>query len=141
MTEQREIKYNWSKEFKAIFLFLFAILGFLFIPRPRLTIYLVIVSLVLLVIGAYIKINNLRIIRPIFYLTLCFYNVLSLVYMVQYFLRKDLDNKIYQNFLYPFINEGKIDIGHIIWIYVLTITLILMQRKTGSSSGVDDDRQ
>lgn len=102
-------------------------------------IFLSLASLILIVLAFYISENRLRLIRPIFYILICFYNVLSLYFMVQYF--KDLDYKIYHKALYPFVIDDKIDLIYPIWIFALTLILILIQGKTSQTSGVDDDRQ
>lgn len=128
-------------EFKAIFILAFAILGFLFIPTERIFIYALLVTGLVILLSSYINTNNLSISKNIFYIIMALYNVISLFFMVQYVGDRNVNGGIYQYALYPFINEGAINFSYVIWIFVLSLFILIFGLKTGRPSGEEHDRQ
>lgn len=140
MSEKKDKKIEYIKETKALFLIIGSVLGLLFVKTDMLFIFSIIVSLVSLLTKIFILKNELSISKVLFNLFLAFYNVLSLFFMVQYFKSTDIDNKLYEMTLKPFFVDGKYLIFYIIWIFILTLIVLLMDVKFDRPSGETYDR-
>ena len=140
MTEIKEKKFEYGKECEAVFLSLFAIFAFLEVPDARKTIFAVFVSLLYFLLSIFIKDNNLRLAKNTFYTILAFFNVSSLIYMVQYFVGMKVDSQAYQNIFKPFFKDGIIQLGFVIWIFVLTLYLMILKQEKPRNHGDDYGR-
>jgi len=60
--------------------------------------------------------------------------------MVQYFKSTDIDNKLYEIALKPFFVDGKYLIFYIIWIFIFSLFILLMDLKFDRPSGETYDR-
>lgn len=140
MSEKKDKKIEYIKETKALFLIIGSVLGLLFVKTDMIFIFSIIVSLVLLLTKIFILENELSISKVLFNVFIAFYNVLSLFFMVQYFKSTDIDNKLYEIALKPFFVDGKYLIFYIIWIFILTLFVLLMDLKFDRPSGETYDR-
>ena len=55
--------------------------------------------------------------------------------MVQYFISKDVETKVYEKLLMPFFNNASFNIPLIIWIFVLTLFLQILQYQLNKPKG------
>lgn len=140
MSEKKDKKIEYIKETKALFLIIGSVLGLLFVKTDMIFIFSIIVSLVLLLTKIFILENELSISKVLFNIFVAFYNILSLFFMVQYFKSTDIDNKLYETALKPFFVDGKYLIFYIIWIFILTLFVLLMDLKFDRPSGETYDR-
>lgn len=140
MSEKKDKKIEYVKETKALFLIIGSVLGLLFVKTDMIFIFSIIVSLVLLLTKIFILENELSISKVLFNIFVAFYNILSLFFMVQYFKSTDIDNKLYETALKPFFVDGKYLIFYIIWIFILTLFVLLMDLKFDRPSGETYDR-
>lgn len=140
MSEKKDKKIEYIKETKALFLIIGSVLGLLFVKTDKIFIFSIIVSLVLLLTKIFILENELSISKVLFNVFIAFYNVLSLFFMVQYFKSTDIDNKLYEIALKPFFVDGKYLIFYIIWIFIFTLFILLMDLKFDRPSGETYDR-
>lgn len=140
MTEIKEKKFEYGKEVEAIFLSLFAIFAFLEVPDASKTIFAVFVSLLYFLLSIFIKDNKLRLAKNIFYTILAFFNVSSLLYMVQYFVGMKVDSQAYQYIFKAFFKDGIIQLGFVIWIFVLTLYLMILKQEKPRNHGDDYGR-
>ena len=140
MSEKKDKKIEYIKETKALFLIIGSVLGLLFVKTDKIFIFSIIVSLVLLLNKIFILENELSISKVLFNVFIAFYNVLSLFFMVQYFKSTDIDNKLYEIALKPFFVDGKYLIFYIIWIFIFTLFILLMDVKFDRPSGETYDR-
>lgn len=140
MSEKKDKKIEYIKETKALFLIIGSVLGLLFVKTDMIFIFSIIVSLVLLLTKIFILENELSISKVLFNIFVAFYNILSLFFMVQYFKSTDIDNKLYETALKPFFVDGKYLIFYIIWIFILTLFVLLMDWKFDRPSGETYDR-
>lgn len=140
MSEKKDKKIEYIKETKALFLIIGSVLGLLFVKTDKIFIFSIIVSLVLLLNKIFILENELSISKVLFNVFIAFYNVLSLFFMVQYFKSTDIDNKLYEIALKPFFVDGKYLIFYIIWIFIFTLFILLMDLKFDRPSGETYDR-
>ncbi|WP_073997284.1 hypothetical protein [Anaerococcus urinomassiliensis] len=138
MTETN--KENKKSELKAISLLLFVIVGFSFITKDRLMIFAAITSLILLIMGAYIRANNLKISKAIYYLVISFYNIASIFSLIEYFKGQESITKIEKYIFKPFIINDKIDIRYIGWILVLTTFLFILENMKKNPNEENNDR-
>ena len=138
MTETN--KENKKSELKAISLLLFVIVGFSFITKDRLIIFAILASLILLIVGAYIRANNLKISKAIYYLVISFYNIASIFSLVEYFKWQESITKIEKYIFKPFIINDKIDIRYIGWILVLTTFLFILENMKKNPNEENNDR-
>ena len=130
-----DVKERIYNEIKAIVLVLSSVLGFLAIKPFGLIIFTILVSIVFYLTVTYIKTNELRVSKYILNLLLAFYNVTTLLFMVQYFLDNSLDEKIYQVLLSPFVNDGSYKIAYIVWIFIYSLFLVIIQSDKFKASG------
>ena len=130
-----DVKERIYNEIKVIVLVLSSILGFLAIKSSSLLIFSILVSLVLYLVVTYINVNDLRISKHVLNLILAFYNVITLLFMVQYFIASNENMRVYQIFLAPFIDNGNYMISYIIWIFVYSLFLLLLQSDKVKFSG------
>lgn len=133
-------KENKKSELKAISLLLFVIVGFSFITKDRLMIFAAITSLILLIMGAYIRANNLKISKAIYYLVISFYNIASIFSLIEYFKGQESITKIEKYIFKPFIINDKIDIRYIGWILVLTTFLFILENMKKNPNEENNDR-
>ena len=138
MTETN--KENKKSELKAISLLLFVIVGFSFITKDRLIIFASLTSLIFLIVGAYIRANNLKISKAIYYLVISFYNIASIFSLVEYFKGQESLTKIEKYIFKPFIINDKIDIRYIGWILVLTTFLFILENMKKNPNEGNNDR-
>lgn len=139
MTDTNKEKINSKRELKALSLILFVIVGFSFITKDRLIIFAGLASLILLIVGAYIRANNLKISKAIYYLVISFYNVASIFSLVEYFKGQESLTKIEKYIFKPFIINDKIDIRYIGWILILTTFLFILENmKKNPNEGNND---
>lgn len=138
MTETN--KENKKSELKAISLLLFVIVGFSFITKDRLMIFAAITSLILLIMGAYIRANNLKKSKAIYYLVISFYNIASIFSLIEYFKGQESITKIEKYIFKPFIINDKIDIRYIGWILVLTTFLFILENMKKNPNEENNDR-
>ena len=138
MTETN--KENKKSELKAISLLLFVIVGFSFVTKDRLMIFAAITSLILLIMGAYIRANNLKISKAIYYLVISFYNIASIFSLIEYFKGQESITKIEKYIFKPFIINDKIDIRYIGWILVLTTFLFILENMKKNPNEENNDR-
>lgn len=138
MTETN--KENKKSELKALSLLLFVIVGFSFITKDRLMIFAAITSLILLIMGAYIRANNLKISKAIYYLVISFYNIASIFSLIEYFKGQESITKIEKYIFKPFIINDKIDIRYIGWILVLTTFLFILENMKKNPNEENNDR-
>lgn len=140
MSEKKDKKIEYIKETKALFLIIGSVLGLLFVKTDKIFIFSIIVSLILLLNKIFILENELSISKVLFNVFIAFYNVLSLFFMVQYFKSTDIDNKLYEIALKPFFVDGKYLIFYIIWIFIFSLFILLMDLKFDRPSGETYDR-
>lgn len=140
MTNTNKEKINSKRELKALSLILFVIVGFSFITKDRLIIFAILASLILLIVGAYIRENNLKISKAIYYLVISFYNVASIFSLVEYFKGQESLTKIEKYIFKPFIINDKIDIRYIGWILVLTTFLFILENMKKNPNEGNNDR-
>ncbi len=140
MTDTNKEKINSKRELKALSLILFVIVGFSFITKDRLIIFAILASLILLIVGAYIRENNLKISKAIYYLVISFYNVASIFSLVEYFKGQESLTKIEKYIFKPFIINDKIDIRYIGWILVLTTFLFILENMKKNPNEGNNDR-
>lgn len=140
MSEKKVKKIEYIKETKALFLIIGSVLGLLFVKTDKIFIFSIIVSLVLLLTKIFILKNELSISKVLFNVFIAFYNVLSLFFMVQYFKSTDIDNKLYEIALKRFFVDGKYLIFYIIWIFIFSLFILLMDLKFDRPSGETYDR-
>ena len=130
-----DVKERIYNEIKVIVLVLSSILGFLAIKSSSLLIFSILVSLVLYLVVTYINVNDLRISKHVLNLILAFYNVITLLFMVQYFLDSSLDSKVYEVFLNPFVDGGAYKIVYISWVFIYSLFLVVLQSDKFRASG------
>lgn len=139
MTDTNKEKINSKRELKALSLILFVIVGFSFITKDRLIIFAGLASLILLIVGAYIRANNLKISKAIYYLVISFYNIASIFSLLEYFKGQESLTKIEKYIFKPFIINDKIDIRYIGWILILTTFLFILENmKKNPNEGNND---
>ena len=140
MTDTNKKKINNRSELKALSLILFVIVGFSFITKTRLIIFAGLTSLILLIVGAYIRANNLKISKAIYYLFISFYNIASIFSLLEYFKGQESITKIEKYIFKPFIINDKIDIRYIGWILVLTTFLFILENMKKNPNEGNNDR-
>ena len=140
MTNTNKEKINSKRELKALSLILFVIVGFSFITKDRLIIFAILASLILLIVGAYIRANNLKVSKAIYYLVISFYNVASIFSLLEYFKGQESLTKIEKYIFKPFIINDKIDIRYIGWILVLTTFLFILENIKKNPNEGNNDR-
>ncbi|WP_282928755.1 hypothetical protein [Anaerococcus sp. Marseille-Q7828] len=140
MTDTNKEKINSKRELKALSLILFVIVGFSFITKDRLIIFAILASLILLIVGAYIRENNLKISKAIYYLVISFYNIASIFSLLEYFKGQESLTKIEKYIFKPFIINDKIDIRYIGWILILTTFLFILENMKKNPNEGNNDR-
>lgn len=132
MSDNKKIFYN---EAKVLIIILLSILGFLFVKKANFLAFAIITSIVFYLAIIFIESNNLKFSKHILNIILAFYNVISLLFMVQYFISGIDEVKIYEIFLHPFINDGVYKIEYIVWIFIYTLFLLIIQSSKPEFSG------
>ncbi|MBP2069863.1 MULTISPECIES: hypothetical protein [Anaerococcus] len=132
MSDNKKFFYN---EAKVLIIILLSILGFLFVKKANFLAFAIITSIVFYLAIIFIESNNLKFSKHILNIILAFYNVISLLFMVQYFISGIDEVKIYEIFLHPFINDGVYKIEYIVWIFIYTLFLLIIQSSKLEFSG------
>ena len=132
MSDNKKFFYN---EAKVLIIILLSILGFLFVKKANFLAFAIITSIVFYLAIIFIESNNLKFSKHILNIILAFYNVISLLFMVQYFISGIDEVKIYDIFLHPFINDGVYKIEYIVWIFIYTLFLLIIQSSKLEFSG------
>ncbi|BFL71851.1 hypothetical protein [Anaerococcus nagyae] len=132
MSDNKKFFYN---EAKVLIIILLSILGFLFVKKANFLAFAIITSIVFYLAIIFIESNNLKFSKHILNIILAFYNVISLLFMVQYFISGIDEVKIYEIFLHPFINDGVYKIEYIVWIFIYTLFLLIIQSSKLGFSG------
>lgn len=140
MTKSTEKKLEYGKEIEAIFISLFAIFAFIKVPDSSKISFTCLVSLIVIALASYIRANDLRLAKSVFYILLAFFNVSSLLYMVQYLIGMNLDTPVYQFIFKAFSKDGAIQMGYVIWVFVLTLYLMIVKDKKARNHGDDHGR-
>lgn len=128
-------KKNFYNEAKVLIIILSSILGFVFVKRSQILTFAIIISIVLYLAVIFIKNNKLKFSKHLLNIILAFYNVISLLFMVQYFISDMNEMRIYEVFLHPFINNGVYKIAYIVWIFIYTLFLLMIQSSKLEFSG------
>jgi hypothetical protein len=132
MSDSKKIFYN---EAKVLIIILSSILGFVFVKRSQILTFAIIISIVLYLAVIFIKNNKLKFSKHLLNIILAFYNVISLLFMVQYFISDMNEMRIYEVFLHPFVNNGVYKIAYIVWIFIYTLFLLMIQSSKLEFSG------
>ena len=132
MSDNKKFFYN---EAKVLIIILLSILGFLFVKKANFLAFAIITSIVFYLAIIFIESNNLKFSKHILNIILAFYNVISLLFMVQYFISGIDEVKIYEIFLHTFINDGVYKIEYIVWIFIYTLFLLIIQSSKLEFSG------
>ena len=126
------MKEKTLNEIKAISLFAFLI-GCGYYLKEGMEIYYLIVTILLVYLDSiFINKEGLFVSKHIFYLLLAIYNVISLVFMIQYIRGETLDD-IFLAFLKPFLGANEIYFVGLILIF--TTGLIIKQNIIGANNG------
>jgi hypothetical protein len=128
-------KKNFYNEAKVLIIILSSILGFVFVKRSQILTFAIIISIVLYLAVIFIKNNKLKFSKHLLNIILAFYNVISLLFMVQYFISDMNETRIYEVFLHPFVNNGVYKIAYIVWIFIYTLFLLMIQSSKLEFSG------
>jgi hypothetical protein len=128
-------KKNFYNEAKVLIIILSSILGFVFVKRSQILTFAIIISIVLYLAVIFIKNNKLKFSKHLLNIILAFYNVISLLFMVQYFISDMNEMRIYEVFLHPFVNNGVYKIAYIVWIFIYTLFLLMIQSSKLEFSG------
>ena len=140
MSEDKKKFIKLKANIKAIGLIAYAILAFNLVDDNKLPYLMAFSSAIISLIRNYVLINELKFAKGLVNLVLSFYNVISLFFMIQYFLGQETDLKIYEYSLGPFLGSDLIRLPYIIWIFVLTLFLLTTQTKTMSIGREYNDR-
>ena len=132
MSDNKKFFYN---EAKVLIIILLSILGFLFVKKANFLAFAIITSIVFYLAIIFIESNNLKFSKHILNIILAFYNVISLLFMVQYFISDMNEMRIYEVFLHPFVNNGVYKIAYIVWIFIYTLFLLMIQSSKLEFSG------
>lgn len=135
MNEDKKSKISFMEEFKIFLLILTAIFGFLYVPEEKLMYFAFFSSILLIIATIYIKDRGLNFTKHILNILISLYNIISLFFMVQYFISKDVETKVYEKLLMPFFNNASFNIPLIIWIFVLTLFLQILQYQLNKPKG------
>ena len=135
MSEEKSVKSNFIKEFKIFLLVFTAFFGFLYVTEEKLPYFAVFSSILLISSCLYIKYEGLTFTKHLLNIAICLYNIISLIFMVQYFILGEAETKLFEKLLYPFFNNGNFNIYLIVWIFVLSLLLQILQYKINKAEG------
>lgn len=127
MSETSENKVNLLSEIKAILLMFSTISLYFFSKGSKILILTGFVSLVIFLLSIYIRKENLKFAKTIFYLGLAFNNITSIGFLLEKYIFKRKISRIYTYIYKVFIVNDKIDPRYIIWIFALTSFLMIME--------------
>lgn len=127
MNETSENKGNLLSELKAILLMFLTISLYFFSKGSKILILTGFVSLVIFLLSIYIRKENLKFVKTIFYLGLAFNNITSIGFLLEKYIFKRKISQIYTYIYKVFIVNDKIDPRYIIWIFALTSFLMIME--------------
>ena len=133
MSEEKTKKYNFIEEFKIFILIFTAIFGFVYVPSKN-QIYFAIFSSILLIIATiYIMDEDLTFTKHLLNIVIRIYNIISFIFMVQYFILGKVETNYFEKLLAPFNNEGNFNASLIVWIFILTLFLLILQYQSDKS--------
>lgn len=127
MSETSENKVNLLSEMKAILLMFLTISLYFFSKGSKILILTGLVSLVIFLLSIYIRKENLKFAKTIFYLGLAFNNIASIGFLLEKHIFKRKISQIYTYIYKIFTTNDKIDPRYIIWIFALTSFLMIME--------------
>lgn len=127
MSETSENKVNLLSEMKAILLIFSTISLYFFSKGSKILILTGFVSLVIFLLSIYIRKENLKFAKTIFYLGLAFNNIASIGFLLEKHIFKREISQIYTYIYKIFTTNDKIDPRYIIWIFALTSFLMIME--------------
>lgn len=134
MSENKTKKYNFLEEFKIFVLIFTAFAGYLYVPKERLIYFAIFSSLLLIVATLYIRDYDLSFSKHLLNIAISLYNIITLFFMVQYFISSN-ETRVFKTLLYPFYNDGNFNIPLIVWIFILTLFLQILQFKASGPEG------
>lgn len=127
MSETSENKVNLLSEMKAILLMFLTISLYFFSKRSKILILTGFVSLVIFLLSIYIRKENLKFAKTIFYLGLAFNNIASIGFLLEKYIFKRKTSQVYTYIYKVFTTNDKINERYIIWIFALTSFLMIME--------------
>ena len=135
MSDTETKKSNFLNEFKAFVLIFMTIFGFFNVENKKMLYFMILASVLLIAVVIYIKENDLKFTKHFLNIIIVFYNITTLIFMVQYFIGGIEENKLFEVLLKPFYDGEIFNISAIIWIFVLTLFLQMLQVKSNRPSG------
>lgn len=127
MSETSENMGNQLSEMKAILLIFSTISLYFFSKGSKILILTGFVSLVIFLLSIYIRKENLKFAKTIFYLGLAFNNITSIGFLLEKYIFKRKISRIYTYIYKVFTTNDKINERYIIWIFALTSFLMIME--------------
>lgn len=127
MSETSENKVNLLSEMKAVLLMFSTISLYFFSKGSKILVLTGFVSLVIFLLSIYIRKENLKFAKTIFYLGLAFNNIASIGFLLEKHIFKREISQIYTYIYKVFIVNDKIDPRYIILIFALTSFLMIME--------------
>lgn len=127
-------KENFIKEFKALIILVFAIFSLFFVKESYFLPLMAINSFVFLVLNLYMTYEDLKISKTIFLIIICLLNVFTLIFMIQYLLRGEINSDIFDKIFWIFAKDQG-QIIYIVWIFILTTLILILQKLGGGHSG------
>lgn len=135
MSETKTKKSNFIKEFKAFVLIFMVVFVFFNIGYEKLIYFMIVASVLLFAAVIYIKENDLTFTKHFLNLIIAFYNIITLFFMVQYFIGGIEENRVFEVLLKPFYDGEIFNIASIIWVFILTLFLQMLQFNSNRPSG------
>lgn len=127
-------KENFIKEFKTLIIFIFAIFSLFFVKESYFLPLMVINSFIFLALNLYMTYEDLKISKTIFLIIICLLNVFTLIFMIQYLLRGEINSDIFDKIFWIFAKDQR-QIFYTGWIFVLTTLILIFQKLGGGHSG------
>lgn len=134
MSEEKEqTNFNFMEEFKIFLLIFTAIFGFVYVPSQKLVYFAIFSSILLVAATIYIIDKDLSFTKHLLNVVIRIYNIISLIFMVQYFILGKVETRYFEKLLAPFCNKGKFNVSLILWIFILTLFLLILQYQSDKS--------
>lgn len=133
MSEEKTKKYNFIEEFKIFILIFTAIFGFVYVPSKNQVYFAVFSSILLIIATIYIMDEDLTFTKHLLNIVIRIYNIISFIFMVQYFILGKVETNYFEKLLAPFNNEGNFNVSLIVWIFILTLFLLILQYQSDKS--------
>ena len=133
MSEEKTKKYNFIEEFKIFILIFTAIFGFVYVPSKNQVYFAVFSSILLIIATIYIMGEDLTFTKHLLNRVIRIYNIISFIFMVQYFILGKVETSYFEKLLAPFNNEGNFNASLIVWIFILTLFLLILQYQSDKS--------